>query len=600
MTSTTAPLASLYLHELNPRQTVTEAEIADLATCLAMNGLIQNLAGLRERKGKKIGIVAGGRRLRALQALAERGEALGGITDWQDAIPLRITEDPDEALRWAGAENEARTALHPADEVRLYRGLRDKSLSPAAIARAHAVTELHVRRRLRLADLPDPAIEALRAGEITLDIAQAMTVGADDAAILAILDEVRGRDITARAVRESLTRDAMRGADRRVKFVGLDAYEAAGGRLTRDLFADDHALHDQDLLVRLFAQKLDAEAARIQTEEGWAEVRAIYDTAHVPWELVRDLHRTHPTPVDLPEADADELDRLTDMDPDSLTPEEEARIEELENRMRGDWTDEDRATGIAFVYVSHQGHLVTERAYLARAPKRTRDTSGDDTAAPEAPEEKGLSQALRLDLAAIRTAALQAAFLRDENMDLLFAIIAHELDAASWHKAISLHLASAHDTPTITEALDLPPEISETRVQGTAATSPDKLADLLELSTIEILRLIQQGLVRAITARPDHYGRAIAMAAGLDIRAHWRPTLANFWSRVPSPYLDRVLRDVLPDRIGLREEVAEMKKADKAAELDRLFRLDDENIAALKLSDDEIEAIRTWLPEEMR
>ncbi|MDG3040466.1 ParB/RepB/Spo0J family partition protein [Roseicyclus marinus] len=592
------PLASLFLHDLNPRQTVAEAEIEDLATCLSMNGLIQNLVGLRDGKAKKIGIVAGGRRLRALQLLAKRGEPLGGFTDWKDAIPVRITTDHDEALRWSGAENEARAALHPADEVRLYRGLRDKALSPAAIARAHAVSELHVRRRLRLADLPDPVIEALRAGEITLDIAQAMTVGADEAAILSILDQTRGKDISARAVREALTRDAVRGNDRRAKFVGIDAYEAAGGRLTRDLFAEDHALHDQELLDRLFAEKLDAEAEFFKAEEGWLDVRPIYDRAHVPYDVTVKLHRLYPTPVELPEADAEELARLTDMDPDSLTQAEQSRIAELEKRREGDYTDEDRETGIAFVYVSHQGRLVVERAYTERAPKPARAERSDINADTDAPEEKGLSQALRMDLAAIRTAALQSALIDPDNLDLVFALITAELDVAGYHRLAHVNLNEPNTRPSIDEALTLPDAIAEIGVHGTAPGDPARISALLE--DPKFLRQLQTALVRTISARPDNYGRWVEKEAGAEIRAHWRPTLANFWSRVPGPYLDRTLRTVLPDRIGLHDDVAAMKKADKAAELDRLFRLDPETVDALKLTPDEIAAIATWLPEEMK
>ena len=40
-------------------------------------------------------------------------------------------------------------------------------------------------------------------------------------------------------IRRMLTERAVRASDRRAVFVGLDAYEAAGGVVTRDLFAED-------------------------------------------------------------------------------------------------------------------------------------------------------------------------------------------------------------------------------------------------------------------------------------------------------------------------------------------------------------------------
>ena len=58
-----ATLDQLYVHDLNPRQDVTEAEIATLAESIDVCGLMQNLGGLQDERSK-IGIVAGGRRLR--------------------------------------------------------------------------------------------------------------------------------------------------------------------------------------------------------------------------------------------------------------------------------------------------------------------------------------------------------------------------------------------------------------------------------------------------------------------------------------------------------------------------------------------------------
>ena len=57
----------------------------------------------------------------------------------------------------------------------------------------------------------------------------------------------------------------MRASDRRALFVGLDAYEAAGGVVMRDLFQHDDGgwLEDVALLDRLVAEKLKAEAETI-------------------------------------------------------------------------------------------------------------------------------------------------------------------------------------------------------------------------------------------------------------------------------------------------------------------------------------------------
>src|SRR3546814_17249535 len=59
-------------------------------------------------------------------------------------------------------------------------------------------------------------------------------------------------------------------SDKRARFVGLAAYEEAGGVILRDLFSRDHEgwLEDVALLERLVAEKLTSEAEAIKAE-GW-------------------------------------------------------------------------------------------------------------------------------------------------------------------------------------------------------------------------------------------------------------------------------------------------------------------------------------------
>src|SRR3546814_20713218 len=58
-------------------------------------------------------------------------------------------------------------------------------------------------------------------------------------------------------IRKLLTEDAVRASDKRVRFVGLNAYEAEGGVVLRDLFSqnDEGWLQDVALLERLVAAK---------------------------------------------------------------------------------------------------------------------------------------------------------------------------------------------------------------------------------------------------------------------------------------------------------------------------------------------------------
>src|SRR3546814_11622232 len=90
-------------------------------------------------------------------------------------------------------------------------------------------------------------------------------------------------DPSPSGVRRKLTENSVRVSDKRVRFVGLDAYVEAGGSVVRDLFETDHGgwLTDVGLLDRLVAAKLEAEALRIGGD-GWKWVDAAEEPVFNP------------------------------------------------------------------------------------------------------------------------------------------------------------------------------------------------------------------------------------------------------------------------------------------------------------------------------
>ena len=80
------------------------------------------------------------------------------------------------------------------------------------------------------------------------------------------------------AIRRMLTETSVRASDRRAVFVGVDAYEAAGGVVLRDLFQGDDGgwLECPALLDRLVAEKLRAEAEALASE-GWKWIEVATD-----------------------------------------------------------------------------------------------------------------------------------------------------------------------------------------------------------------------------------------------------------------------------------------------------------------------------------
>ena len=116
-------------------------------------------------------------------------------------------------------------------------------------------------------------------------------------------------------IRRQLTEGAVRAADKRARFVGVDVYEAAGGVVMRDLFEHDDGgwLQDPALLDRLVIEKLKAEAETLRAE-GWKWIAAAPD---FPYAHTAGQRRLHGEPVDLTdeeraarEALSSELDRL--------------------------------------------------------------------------------------------------------------------------------------------------------------------------------------------------------------------------------------------------------------------------------------------------
>lgn len=174
----TIALGALHPSPLNPRKHFDEGKLTELAESIHHQGLMQNLV-VRPNTGPGGGyeVVAGGRRLRALQLLAERGR----ITD-QYLVPVRIRQDLTDlqALMLAVAENQDRADVSPIEEADAYAQMVDLGATVHDIALRYGRTERHVQQRLTLArDLGDDGRALLEAGTIGLGQAQviAQTAG---------------------------------------------------------------------------------------------------------------------------------------------------------------------------------------------------------------------------------------------------------------------------------------------------------------------------------------------------------------------------------------------------------------------------------------
>jgi ParB family chromosome partitioning protein len=109
-TPITVPLTKLVLWEGNVRKTDPEAGIGELSATIASHGLLHSLVLKKDRRGK-YAVVAGGRRFRALQSLAEKGMIAKNA-----AVPCILIDDDVNPTEISLVENVHREPMHPADE----------------------------------------------------------------------------------------------------------------------------------------------------------------------------------------------------------------------------------------------------------------------------------------------------------------------------------------------------------------------------------------------------------------------------------------------------------------------------------------------------
>ena len=420
------------------------AALAALKASIAAHGLIASLVvrpveGVRPRYA----VVAGGRRLAALKALAAEG-----VLPVNHPVPCRVDGSALPAGELSLAENVVRVAMHPADQAEAFGRLAADGASVASIAARFGASERTVEQRLRLGNAAPALLDAYRAGDLDLDTVQAFAVTADTARQMAVYEELRAGHVRPWQVRRMLTEGRVPGTSALARFVGAEAYEAAGGVLERDLFADDAEgeglwFDDPALLGDLALQRLRVAADELEGHWKWAE--AVLDA---DWGATARFGRVHPAPALPTEAERAELDRL-EARLDALAQQgtysaDEAqeerrlaeRIEAIEAAVeaRALYSPEDRAIAGCIVTLGDEGTMAVIRGLVRPedVPARTAAPAGGAGDAPageggadprisapartpppadpeaEARKAAGVGIGLADDLRAIRTAHVKA------------------------------------------------------------------------------------------------------------------------------------------------------------------------------------------------
>jgi len=412
------PLSDLVKSPLNVR-TIPYApdSVRGLADSIESLGLLQNLIVHTLADGKS-GVAAGGRRLTALQLLAQEDRLAAGYT----VMVRRVSEDI--AAFASIAENEQRAAMHPAEQIAGFRTLAEQGKTPAQTGDALGFSARHVQRMLKLANLAPQLMDMLVKDEITVGQCQALCLESDQTRQVEVFRSVKASwsHAPAHLIKRAITETEISTDSPKFLFIGREAYEAAGGCVREDLFSQDegNGTADSVLLDRLVHEKLSATAAEIQASEGWAwalgrenciinygEDRANYLLLPDPEPLYSDDEQLRLT----------ELEAMLDA---AMTYEDEAdlqeRIDEIEREaVARAWTAEQKA-GCGVVVSLDYGELCVQRG-VQRKAQNGNAVSADDASSGivtlrEPDVAEGVSVPLLKKMSSERTLAVQAALLQ--------------------------------------------------------------------------------------------------------------------------------------------------------------------------------------------
>jgi ParB family chromosome partitioning protein len=609
------PLSRLVLRPTgrNVRKT-PRMSIPELAASIQRVGLLQNLIVIASADGEHYEVVAGGRRLAALKLLAKKHRI---SKEWE--VPCLLVADCT-ARTASLTENVQREAMHPADQFEAFAALVAEGRPIEDIAADFSVTPLVVQRRLKLANVSPRLMADYRADAVTLDQLMALSITDDHAAQESAFYDAPTWQRQPSALRDRLTEreiDAYRHP--LVRFVGLDTYEAAGGGVRRDLFAEGDAgvyLTDAALLEQLAQDRLAGIAATVRAE-GWAWVDATPGVTHA------DLHAFQRAPRERREPNKREAQRIeklqekmlaigeavdTAMDADdedkadALQEEGEAvgeQLQTLEDGLQG-YSPNVMAAAGAIVTIDRNGEAVIHRGLMREAEAKAlrtleklrqgfngegaeNDDEGEDE---EQPKAAAMSDRLAQRLSAHRTAALQIEVARHPQVALaavVHGMVQTVMQGSHYgprHDALPLGVSlkvqdrlegMAPDWPESPAAVALR-ELQQVAGEALPQDSAELFAALLAKPQDELVRLLAlcvASTVDVVTPRatPQQPGAELAQAVGLNMAAWWQPTNDGYFRHVPKAAILQAVGEYAPEQVS---RLAKLKKADIASEAERL------------------------------
>ena len=597
------PLSKLRLSKRRNVRRGGGMSIPELAASIARVRLLQNLAVVDAGDGEHFDVVAGKRRLSALRLLVRRRKL------HKDAgVPCLVVADAD-ARTVSLTENVQREAMHPADQFEAFAALVAEGRPIEDIAADFGVTPLVVQRRLKLANVSPRLLVDYRADAVTLEQLMALVItddyAAQEAAFYEAPDWLRHPD----ALRQRLTQDEVSAAtDALARFVGVDAYEAAGGAVRRDLFSDEQQrayLADPALLERLARDKLAGTVETVRAE-GWSWVDVVPRATYAELRVFQRAKRERRVPskaearrIAKLEAEHQALqDRLDDEAAD-LSEEEAQGLQDQLDALGDQFEAIDQSLTVyapevvaqagAVVAVDHAGAVVVNRGLLRaehagvlRERSVGVERAGNGSAGGEVKVAKsGLSEKLVRRLSAHRTAVLQAEVARHPQIALVALV--HRLARrviCQGHEGSTINITATSNADGL---LAIAPDIAEAPAatglrevrEAWAERLPDNseamfavLSAMPQSELIALLAVCVASTVGAFQSRESEApASTLARALDLDMHVWWTPTAAGYFDHVSKTKALEAVGVFAPDQVT---RLSKLKKGDLAAEAERL------------------------------
>ncbi len=635
------PFDKLLLSQSNVRHVKAGVSIEELAEDIARRGLLMGLSvrGVVDEAGAETGmfeIPAGGRRYRALALLVKQRRLAKTAP-----VPCVVREGglaEEDSL----AENVQRAPLHPLDQFRAFLALRAKGQSEEEIAANQFVSVAVVKQRLRLASVSPKLLDVYAEDGMTLDQLMAFTVNGDHERQEQVFERLcQSYDKQPYAIRRMLTEGAVRASDKRAQFIGVAAYEEAGGTVLNDLFQGDDGgwLQDVSLVDMMMAEKLNEAAVTIGAE-GWKWVEVAPDFAYGHTYGLRQLRGVTAPLTDVEEVmlaalqqEVDDIEATaTAAEAEELTEEQDQRMAELETAIaaltaRPIVFDADEvARAGAFVSIASDGSLRVERGYvrpedeLPAEPKPEVAIAAEEApvdsapaeiepgdavyagpvVAPEPEEDEGMRpipDRLLTELTAHRTLALRHALGGRPDMAFLAGLHALTLGVFYSYRSdtcLELDLKSVqfgsqalglNDTP-LARAFDERHQAWRSLLPKESSELWDVLAafdrDRRDALFAHCVSLSVNAVHEAWNRRPRAFAHAdrLAQAVDLNMAESWTLTAANFLGRVTKARILQAVTEGKGERAASRIE--HLKKVEMATEAETLL------------------AGSGWLPEPLR